>query len=156
MTDEDKTTLAAIRERHRYSSPHIMQRQTWKDMDWLLAELDTAMAILAVHRLDDCEPIDGHWLVSVGATKDEHPVMWTFTREDSMPLGLWQVDDGWKVMLIHSHAHQSCIVRGLKARGDVRRLAAALGIKMKEPTDAALHRRPTGRDPRAAGEDHSG
>lgn len=84
----------------------------------------------------DCDPnnapIDAVWLRSVGAKKHEHPDKWTFYREDALPVGLWHVDDGWKAMLIHTESWASCIVRGLHTRGDLIRLASALGIELVE------------------------
>lgn len=76
----------------------------------------------------DPTPITPNWLKSVGAVKEDHPSKWAFHREDALDVGLWLVDDGWKAMLIHHPDHQSCLVRGLETRGDVRLLCRALGI----------------------------
>ena len=83
----------------------------------------------------DPTPIDEAWLKSVGGKKDDHPQKITFHRDDSMSIELWNANDGWKAMLVHSSQHQSCIVRGLKTRGDVRRLAQCLGITLHEDTN---------------------
>lgn len=49
MSDDQLTEadLAAIVERHRYTSPHIKARQTWKDMDSLLDEVRRLKSQLA-------------------------------------------------------------------------------------------------------------
>lgn len=75
--------------------------------------------------------IGAAWLCSVGGIQDEHPRKITFTRNDGLAIGLWHVDDGWKAMLIQTENCQSCIVRGLTTRGEVRRLCAALGIELR-------------------------
>ena len=113
-----------------------------RHQQWTLGSWDTeyvacltkcAAAYLAEHPADDAEPIDGPWLRSVGAVKEDHPDKWTFRREDALDVGLWHVDDGWKAMLLYGECAASCIRRGLKTRGDVRRLAAALGIQLATP-----------------------
>lgn len=91
---------------------------------------------LAEHRADDCESVTEDWLRSVGAVHDEHPIKWTFQRKDAMDIGLWHVYDGWKAMLLHTEHWSSCIVRGIKTRGDVRRLCAALNIPLTEQETA--------------------
>lgn len=86
----------------------------------------------AAEAADSDLPIDEDWLRSVGAKKHEwHPDKWTFYRDDAMPVGLWIVDDGWKAMLIHTESAASCMVRGLKTRGDVHQLAKCLHIPLK-------------------------
>lgn len=97
-------------------------------------EYDVAVVAMAALPLFDETAIERRWLLSVGAVKDAHPAKVLFSRDDSMAVGLWQVEDGWKAMLIHSTAHQSCIVRGLKTQGQFRLLARALSITLKEST----------------------
>lgn len=66
------------------------------------------------------------------ASKDEHPAKLTFYRDDALPVGLWNVDDGWKAMLIETQHMATCIVRRLHTRGELRRLATALKIPFTE------------------------
>lgn len=89
-------------------------------------------AVLAEHPADEAELIDEAFLRRCGGNKDEFPNKWTFHRPEGMSIGLWHVDDGWKVMLIHDERFQSCIVRGLTTCGQLRRLFAALGVTLKE------------------------
>ena len=46
--------------------------------------------------------------------------------EDALPLGFWEVDDGWKVMLEYSEHGAMNIVRGLTTRGEALAVVAAL------------------------------
>lgn len=73
--------------------------------------------------------VDGAWLSGLGAAQEDHPSKWLFDRRDALPIGLWIVDDGWKAMLVISVSCQSCIVRGLKTRGEVLDLCKTLGVK---------------------------
>lgn len=83
---------------------------------------------------DDSDlPITAEWIVSIGAKATDHKDKLRFYRSDySVTIGLWSVGDGWKVMLEHREEWATCIVRGLKTRGDLRLLARALGIKLEE------------------------
>lgn len=85
----------------------------------------------AEHPADENEPIDHQWLRSIGARKDDHPQKWTFERDDNLPIGLWHVDDGWKAVLILAPNASATIVRGIKTRGQLRKLAEVLGIEPK-------------------------
>lgn len=87
---------------------------------------------LASNPPDDDEAIDEAFLRSVGAENDDHPHKWTFHREDALSIGLWNVGDGWKAMLRHAAHAATCIVRGIKTRGQLRRLCLALGIPLTE------------------------
>lgn len=92
-----------------------------------------ANAYVEEHPADSETPIDDEWLRSVKGRKHEwHPDKWEFYRDDALPVGLWRVDDGWKAMLIYAEHAASCIRRGLKTRGDFRKLASALGIELEE------------------------
>lgn len=103
-------------------------------LQFILADgIKLADAYLAEHPADSELPITEEWLRSVGWSKEEHPDKWRFCRVDAMPIGLWCVDDGWKVMLIHHEHAQTCIVRGLKTRRSVRALCKVLEIPLKEP-----------------------
>ena len=57
---------------------------------------------------------------------------WIACRDDALPIGLWSVHDGFKAMLVHHPNAATCMVRGLKTRGDVRRLCAALGVPLTD------------------------
>lgn len=89
-------------------------------------------AYVAERPADDDEPLEKSWLFSVGGEKDyyEHPDKVHFSRHDALAIGFWSADDGWKAMLIHHENAASCIVRGLKTRGEFRRLCAVLGIRL--------------------------
>ena len=92
-----------------------------------------AKAWIAEHPADDDLCVTREWLQMVGWKKEEgQPNKWNIARHDAMAIGLWIVDDGWKAMLIHNAVAQSCIVRGLKTRGDVRSLCKSLNIELKE------------------------
>lgn len=100
-------------------------RRHWDAEDSCRAdEITLAKAWLMEH---DQKPIEKKWLQSLGAKVEDHPDKVTFDRQDALPVGLWSVDDGWKAMLIHHPNAATQIVRGLKTRGDVRRLLLALG-----------------------------
>ena len=82
---------------------------------------------------DDDLPITAEWIVSIGAKSTDHKDKFRFYRSDySLKIGLWSVVDGWKVMLEHREEWATCIVRGLKTRDDLRNLARALRIELKE------------------------
>lgn len=99
---------------------------------WLTDMGTLSAAYLEAFPADDGDEIDAKFLRGVGAEKHPcHPDKWTFYHGESLPVGLWHVDDGWKAMLIQTENHASCIVRGLTTRGDVRRLASALGIPLE-------------------------
>lgn len=112
--------------------PRLALQHPTSELDPLIVAL--AKAYLAEHPADD-EPLTRSWLESVAGYAEEHQQKVTFFRDDAMPIGLWEVADGWKVMLIHHSAAQSEIVRGLKTRGDFYRLCSALGIALKEPSE---------------------
>lgn len=91
-----------------------------------------ARAYLSEHPADDEEPFDKAYLVSLGGNNDWHPQKVTFKRPDCLDIGLWLVDDGWKVMLMHTEHAASCIVRGITTRRQFRDLARALAINLNE------------------------
>lgn len=125
------TTKAAERLRAD-AYDHEAEREFFEQNNCTRYEADCkilARAYLAEH---DETPLTKEWLRSVGGKRNDHPHKIKFEREDDMPIGLWHVDDGWKATLLHSEHAASCIVRGLKTHGDWRRLAAALGIPLKE------------------------
>lgn len=137
MSDPQELAAAAARMRKFEESKTLrMDTRDWNRMvekaAWDREKL--ADAYLAEHLPDSELALDEPWLRSVGGKREEHPAKVTFSREDALPVGLWDVDDGWKAMLIHAPHAASCIVRGLKTRGQFRRLASALGIQLKEPT----------------------
>lgn len=77
--------------------------------------------------VDDGEAATESWLKKIGGVRDDRvTASLTFHREDAMSIGFWLVDDGWKAMLIHHEHAASCIVRGLKTRGEIRRLLLSL------------------------------
>jgi hypothetical protein len=92
---------------------------------------DEQLLIDAYLAENDETPIDKVWLWKIGGSKEEHPDKVTFYRGEPLPIGLWFVDDGWKAMLLSTRNFATCIVRGLKTRGDWLRLAAALRIRLK-------------------------
>jgi hypothetical protein len=93
---------------------------------------DFAIVAHAALPLFDETPIDKAWLVSVGGLAEDHPDKITFCRPDAMAIGLWNVSDGWKAMMLHTPDWAGCVVRGLKSRGQLRLLALALGIPLTE------------------------
>lgn len=94
---------------------------------------EVGLAYRIEHPAGDDAPVTEEWLRSVGAIGDEwHMPQFTFHRKDALPVGLWRIDDEWKAMLIYGEHAASCIVRGLKARGDVRLLCRALRIPLNE------------------------
>lgn len=98
-----------------------------------LAEITTPMQshILATVRDDDDEPVTKEWLFSIGLTRDNHRfAKFTARREQALSVGLWLVSDGWKAVLIFAEHSSANITRGLKTRGDVRRLCAVLGVEV--------------------------
>jgi hypothetical protein len=97
---------------------------------------EVAAAYLDEHPADDGEAVTEEWLLAVGFQKHEwHPSKVTFVRADALDIGLWNVDDGWKAMVLMSEHSASCIRRGLRTRGEVRRLCQCLGIELtKEAT----------------------
>ena len=124
----DELRSAAERLRSGFEYEHCPDY--WRDCDD--ARL-LAAAYLSLVPADSELAIDEPWLRSVGAVKEDHPSKWNFRREDALDVGLWLVDDGWKAMLLYGEHAASCIRRGLNSRGDVRRLAAALGIQLATP-----------------------
>ena len=124
MTQEQITEAAAL-----LRSPH-------PDYDDALGSRERAQEILAEawlaeHPADDAEPITPRWLVEIGGVRNDHPQKTTFNPAgDGIPIGLWEVNDGWKAMLLIVEHHACTIVRGLQTRGSVRRLAAALNIPL--------------------------
>ena len=102
-----------------------------EDVNELKTEL--AGAWLTDNPADDDEAITAEWIVSIGAKATDHKDKFRFYRSEyAVTIGLWSVSDGWKAMLEHREEWATCIVRGLKTRGAVRRLASALGIQLKE------------------------
>lgn len=95
---------------------------------------ELADAYLAEH---DPTLLDEDWLIAVGGRQEDHPMKITFHREDALSVGLWHVDDGWKVMLLHSARSASCVVRGVATRGRFRRLADDFSIPIREPAAPA-------------------
>lgn len=91
------------------------------------------ITLLTSQPADGEEAIQSDWLEQVGAIKDGCQFKWTLKR-DGLGIGLWLVDDGWKVMLILTPHSAACITRGLVTRFDVRRLCGVLGIQLKETT----------------------
>lgn len=131
MTDEQRAAVERLRKDDYGKSEDF----DYTDAGWMKRCCDEATVsdlYLAEHPADDGDDATPAWLAAVGASRDDIPAKWTFRRDDAMPIGLWHVDDGWKAMLIHHENAATCIVRGLKTRGDVRRLCSALGITLKE------------------------
>jgi len=87
---------------------------------------DAALAA-GLWQADDGDEITAEWLVSVGGMADDHQAKVTFAREDAIPIGVWSVDDGWKVVLIIERFASFNIVRGLNTRGQLRQLLKAIG-----------------------------
>lgn len=113
-------------------------------IDAIEVVLDAYLSLTATPepaRLDDGDvAVDEAWLKSVGCIReDSPPIKWTFRREDALDIGFWCVDDGWKAMLIHHESAASCMVRGLKTRGQVRKLLESLGVPLAAPGEGAGH-----------------
>ncbi len=109
------------------SDPLAMARATYH-----AERLKTTRDAIATFEADRAERallVDGAWLSGLGAAQEDHPNKWLFDRRDALPIGLWIVDDGWKAMLVISVSCQSCIVRGLKTRGEVFDLLKTFGVK---------------------------
>jgi hypothetical protein len=125
----------------------------WRSSDCQRDQAILAYAYLAEHPADDSEPIDGCWLRGVGFTNKSDNIEqfieneW-FSGEHRIEI---QPEDGdylgeeMRIMIYskpvwvcevrnRSHGWDESIAVGgdLKTRGDVRRLAAALGIALKE------------------------
>lgn len=132
MTDETKDALTRL---HNGDAAIAIPAMTMADLNSRRIVGDVikvADLALAEHPADDDDTGVIPWLKSVGIVKTDHPSKWTAHREDALSIGLWFVEDGWKAMLLHSENAASCIVRGLKTRGDLRRLCRALGVELKE------------------------
>lgn len=113
--------MAEIIERHHEVCPHFLPPRPE----------DTARVL---EHFKVREPLTKDWLISNGGKPDDNPLKLTFERGDSLPLGLWDVSDGWKVMLLIDGNFAAQVVRGLKTRGDFYRLAVAL-LPGKEGND---------------------
>lgn len=97
-----------------------------------LGKCDPPMAVES-YQVDDDKPVTVEWLRSMGFIQDEwHDKKMKFDRVDNLAIGLWNVDDGWKAMLIHHEAAASCLIRKQNTRCKVRNLCRALGIDLKE------------------------
>jgi hypothetical protein len=88
-----------------------------------------ACAWMQEHPADDDEPVTHAWVKTIGFAETDHLNKMTYRRPESIDLGLWAVDGGWKAMLLITEFASSTITRGLKTRGQVRRLLSALGIE---------------------------
>lgn len=127
LTPDELAALERLRA-NDYSQPGAI-------FDFVTQNDDRALCAAALLRLvseDDGEAIDKPWLLEIGGKAEDNRLKVIFERDDNLPIGLWDVDDGWKAMLIIAEYHAVQVVRGLKTRGDLRRLAAALGVTLKE------------------------
>lgn len=97
-----------------------------------------ANAYLAEHPADEDAFIDETWLKSVGfgePTINGWPII--FANNGCDPIELWLDYDGC-VALIQSNSEDHVLIgKRCKTRGDLRRLAAAIGIELPTPATEA-------------------
>lgn len=93
--------------------------------------LDAANIIEAEHPADDAEPIDEAWLRSLFAVEPGRGVCLTGG------LSIFNTKNGWRLYAILDEPDEDRWAEGvvgtIKTRGDVRRLASALGIPLATP-----------------------
>jgi hypothetical protein len=116
----------------------IDRNHCWRQDTGLLINLvedgcEVARRLLELHPADDGEKIDEAFLESCGAFKEDHPDKWTFGREDSLGIGIWRIDIGWRAVVLYGLHASANLVRPLRTRGDLRRLLAGLQIPLPRP-----------------------